>query len=878
MSQGSFKKSRFSSLDVWAISQELAPHLTHSYLHNIYDLSPKSFLLKFTTKDATQKHISLLVESGVRVHRTSFDRENPNVLPSGFAAKLRKHLRDRRLTFFGQLGFDRVLHLGFGHEARPEAALHLYVELYALGNIILCDWRGQVLALLREVFNGEEKMLGLGLTYQGNVNCQGLTAPSAAELTSHLKDRKESVKNGCKSLFPLFAPFMIEQVILEAGLDPSLRCMDLSVPQMDRLALVSSSLIDSITRGTLKPVGCLVKNAEDTPLDCFPIQVGSTELLPTFNEAVDQYWFQLDGRKQQDTQQQRASAAARKLAAVQAEQEGRIAKLQEQMEACKLKAEAISENQECVEQAIQVIKLGLSNDMSWQELEELLAFERSRGRELAKSIRHLRLKDGLIDLQLPEMDLLCDVDIGLAVTGNIQRQYELRKAAWDKLQRTQSALEQAIRSASRKIRAESLLKSRSQRHEQHLVPKRKPIWFERFNWFLSSDGYLVLAGNDMHQNEQLVKKLLRQGDAYVHADLHGASSVIVKNHLSKERPIPVRTLTEAGAFSLCFSRAWDAKITTSAWWVHANQVSKSAPSGEYLSTGSFVIRGRKNFLPPAQLVLGFGFLFLLDDESAARNRLRRQERAAELVETNMGYLSSLSADQHDDQVTIVGAEPPSNSVNEIEKKEERPKNTKEIEAKKSNNDGKKEPRKKVTKKKYRHQDEEEREARMELLGLRKQVIAQEIVLPKKTTSEKTIDKKSVKTIEEEDDEESLPSFAELSILDHLTACPEPTDVVTHAVAVAGPYSVLSSYRYRVKLLPGTLKRGAAARTALSYLLAEHKKMHYEQREAQLIRAVTDTELNQTMPAKVRLAGPAGDIQKAKKAVQKEKTALKKKAN
>ncbi len=28
------------------------------------------------------------------------------------------------------------------------------------------------------------------------------------------------------------------------------------------------------------------------------------------------------------------------------------------------------------------------------------------------------------------------------------------------------------------------------------------------------------------------------------------------------------------------------------------QVSKAAPSGEYLVTGSFMIRGKKNYLPP----------------------------------------------------------------------------------------------------------------------------------------------------------------------------------------------------------------------------------------------------------------------------------------
>lgn len=43
------------------------------------------------------------------------------------------------------------------------------------------------------------------------------------------------------------------------------------------------------------------------------------------------------------------------------------------------------------------------------------------------------------------------------------------------------------------------------------------------------------------------------------------------------------------------------------------QVSKTAPTGEYLTTGSFMIRGKKNYLPPVQLVYGFGYLFKMDD-------------------------------------------------------------------------------------------------------------------------------------------------------------------------------------------------------------------------------------------------------------------------
>ena len=53
-------------------------------------------------------------------------------------------------------------------------------------------------------------------------------------------------------------------------------------------------------------------------------------------------------------------------------------------------------------------------------------------------------------------------------------------------------------------------------------------------------------------------RYMRPGDVYVHADLHGASSVIVKNPTGK--PVPPKTLNEAGTMAICYSVAWDSKV------------------------------------------------------------------------------------------------------------------------------------------------------------------------------------------------------------------------------------------------------------------------------------------------------------------------------
>lgn len=86
--------------------------------------------------------------------------------------------------------------------------------------------------------------------------------------------------------------------------------------------------------------------------------------------------------------------------------------------------------------------------------------------------------------------------------------------------------------------------------------------------------------------------------------------------------------------AVCYSVAWEAKVLTNAYWVHHDQVSKQAPSGEYLTTGSFMIRGKKNFIPQTALVFGLGLLYKLDDASVFRHADERRVKTNEEEETD----------------------------------------------------------------------------------------------------------------------------------------------------------------------------------------------------------------------------------------------------
>lgn len=66
-------------------------------------------------------------------------------------------------------------------------------------------------------------------------------------------------------------------------------------------------------------------------------------------------------------------------------------------------------------------------------------------------------------------------------------------------------------------------------------------------------------------------------------------------------------------------------------------------------------------------------------------------------------------------------------------------------------------------------------------------------------------------IERIDDENALEladdEKEKLSELDSLTAKPYADDILLYAVPICGPYNALQGYKYRVKLTPGTAKRG-----------------------------------------------------------------------
>ncbi|KAG6975904.1 hypothetical protein JG688_00001900 [Phytophthora aleatoria] len=657
----------------------------------------------------------------------------------------------------------------------------------------------------------------------------------------------------------------------------------------------------------------------------------------TFDEAVDEYFSRFEAETAEVAKQSAQIAAENKLAKLKKNQQQQLAQLREVQEQSFQNAQLIEANQQDVENVLLVIRSALASGMDWRGLEELVRYEQKNGNPVASLIHQLDLEHNRVAI------LLCDddendededggdgtgeedkkahviwIDLSLSALANAREIYTKKKKAGEKVKKATEATDKAIAQAEKNTK-KTLENQQTKRNV--IYQRRKTLWFEKFHWFLTNEKYLVVAGKDAHQNELLVKRYLRKGDVYVHADLHGAATCIVRNHATvKDKktqelpPIPVATLEQAGCMSVCRSNAWTSQVIAGAYWVHADQVSKTAPAGEYLSTGSFMIRGKKNYIQPSRLEMGLAILFRID-ESCISNHARQgegrvprvaegpeeeedeEENAAPVEKTQPEKQTTKKVEAVTDESTskplksakeAIAVQENEDDANEVEdtaltqqregkkrltakerrdlKKGKAPSREDAIDEQppaqqkrgKEKNNGKdktsaeapqkksvrgKKGKMKKMKKKYADQDDEDRRLRMEALG--------HVVEEEQEGEEPTKENDSAEQSGDEDGESTTDGNAKTEVsedyirqqrekkeqyldeqedeaegadfFDAFTGEPLPNDIVLFAMPMCAPYASLTKFKYKVKLTPGSQKKGKAAKQAMEHFFAANFK-------------------------------------------------------
>jgi len=599
-----------TNVDVAALAAELTHLVVGSRVDRVYQPARDRILLRLRRKGAGR--LDLLFELGRFVTLTRRPPANPDQ-PSMLAQTLRTQLENARVTGLRQVGFDRLLRLDLERGDGPRA---LVLELFGDGNLVLLDGAGTILLPMRagefsarRVRKGEPYVPPPGSAHPFGLDAAGLSSAAAAGRSKDLV-RFLALDLG-------FGPLWAEELCLRANVEKATRLADLTPPQWDSLQAALRALGQDIARNDLAPAlvhaaggerkdpGQGVEAAPEL-VDAVPFRMlrypapqFAHEEAPTFAAALDAFFVGTgdeeseDEEAEEDPRRPRFEEAKGKLQRQVDQTEAAIQQFRSEEEAARADADALYA---AFPQAQSLLE-GLAKaraERPWAQVEAVLREGRAQGNAAALQVPELRPHNGTAVLRLdtPAGPRPVEVDLRLSVQENADAHFAAAKRAKSRREGAEGARDQALRRIA-ELEAGGLdafgpapvkAERRASRH----------FWFESYRWTLTPSGLVAVGGRNAAQNDAVVKKYLRDGDRYVHAEIHGAPSVVVRPaEGSSVEPTP-EDLRAAAQFAVVASRAWRQAGPATAYWVTPAQVSKTPRSGEYVPKGAWIIHGKRN--------------------------------------------------------------------------------------------------------------------------------------------------------------------------------------------------------------------------------------------------------------------------------------------
>ncbi len=602
-------KKEFTSFDVAAVVRELKEAILDSRVSNIYQLDRKTVILKLHKID--KPPLNLILESGRRLHLTSYALEKPEI-PPAFCMALRKYLRNACVTDVGQYEFERVVMFSFKGK---HGVLQLVLELFREGNIILIGEEGKILQALiykrmrdRNVLRGEV----FGFAPPAGKNPKKISEEEFLEALKSFGDME--VVRAITRLLSI-GGFYAEEILLRVGIEKTQQCSVLSEDDAKTAFDTLQDLLLQVATGLLEPL--VVQDATDSFIDVVPVKLKryeganlSLQSYNSFNEALDEFYVRIVATEKatHDIEADKLKREAERLKRIIAEQERALIEAKSKAELNKQIGDLIYAYSGDFQTVLDKFLKGIQSGKEWKAIISEITTEKDTGLKLSVLFESFNSKGSIVNVSLQEKRF--GLDLRKTVYGNAAIFYERGKLAKQKLTGTETALNE-----SRKKLDEIETKIRETEALEHAAPakafeelaklKVKPKeWFEKYRWFISSDGFLIVAGKDATSNEVLIKKYAENNDIVFHADVAGAPFVVVKTE--KKKP-SAQCLHEAGEFAAAFSRGWrEGFASVDVYWVKPQQLSKVGSSGEYVSRGAFVVTDQRNWLRNVPLKVSIG--------------------------------------------------------------------------------------------------------------------------------------------------------------------------------------------------------------------------------------------------------------------------------
>ncbi len=563
-----------SVIDVAVWVATTGQRLIGSWISNIYRDGEK---IHIKIKQPGENPVLVYAEPGSRIHITRIPRRSSKEFKSdSLQATLRKYLRNRVVEEIEQVGFDRIVRIRGG-------SYSLIVELLNRGTLVLLDPEDKVIVSLRYIQMRDRSIKPKHKYVPPPSKTRNPLQLSAEDISKVLEKANDLVRGIVRGL-GLPGDFA-EEALYRAGFMPE--TPSAKVQQSDLENIRKS--IHHLFKEALEGRGYLVYK------DGSPYQ--ATSFAPTF--------YQEQGYRVEEFETL-DEALDNLFSSIQpGTRESRLEKLIQE-ETARVRASITKHHETIMEYEKKAVELREKANwiaMHYQLLEEILACVWSKketsgwsGVQQCPHIETVHPRLGRIEVEINGVRVSLDIrkNLDQLLRELYKRAGELEGKA-KRARRIVDELEAKLDEAVRKAKL---------RYAREILSRRPRDWYEKFHWTLTPSNMLVIAGRNIDQNESIVRKHMEEHDIFLHAVIHGAPATVLKTGGMEPGEQDIR---EAAQIAASYSRAWNAGAGyVDVFWVHATQVSKSPPSGEYLAKGSFMVYGNKNYVRGVQLRLYLG--------------------------------------------------------------------------------------------------------------------------------------------------------------------------------------------------------------------------------------------------------------------------------
>lgn len=529
--------------------------------------------------------------------------------PSQFAMKLRKALKNRMVRTISQVDLDRVVVIKFNPHADEENGYELYLELFGDGNAILVKDRMIESPFTSRSWSSRTVKRG-----------EGFIPPPSGKDPFKITDEEFNImlRSSSDDLVRFLIrrvnlpPVYGEEICHRAGLEKK----DTASSLEEEEAGILLSTVRKLLHEILDNHGGYVHFVDGSPSLIEPIFLSSVfgikdlergkrrfsedhtngkgshyRFFPSINDAIERFMYEETAPlPQKERKKERAIDRLEKLLG---SQEEALEKREKESREYRVLADALYTNYQLVDNIL--------NSFDPEE------YRRDpSGFPEVTSYTPDKRGSGFIKVRVNTDDGIKEAGLSLDrdINQNADLLYEMSKRSKKKLDGIEKAIEMTKDKMVKAQREVELFEE-----ERDSPKKLRKFWFENFRWFFTSEKILVIGGRDAKTNERAVKKYMRDTDIYAHADISGASSVVIR--IDKDQEYTEVSLEQGCHFSVLHSKAWHAKVgSAGAYWVKPDQVSRTPQSGEFVAKGSFIIRGKKNMVEKLPLSGAAGMIYI----------------------------------------------------------------------------------------------------------------------------------------------------------------------------------------------------------------------------------------------------------------------------